>query len=472
MSSSQFLHWFLLPVTLCGVLIGIDVVNWLRGRLDTFDPVGILGLLGFYFFFLAPLLHLSMNYWLDYVSYPHDWRDWLGGMAGLNALGLMVYQVSRYFFGLSWPKRPPFRKVSWEIDWSRFKVIITLALIFTALLQSWVYAQFGGISGYIALSTDPNSYVDQPMQNWGWIFMISESFPILAMMTFAVYNRRKGISISWITIGPVLLIFFALLIYFGGLRGSRANTVWGLFWGVGIIHFWIKPITKKVIGVGCIFLVLFMYFYGFFKGAGLNGLNAFTDEAARAELEQKTDRDLNATLLSDLERSDVQAFMLYRISLPDSDYSYAWGRTYVAAVSILIPRSIFPDRPPLKVKEGTELLFGKNTYEPGIFDSSKVYGLAGEAMLNFGPLAVPPIFLVLALVVAQVRRLIFRWRNGDSRSLLLPLLVNMCFVILVNDLDNDIFNFIKGSSVPLLILILTSNRHNYQSGTSSCSLAE
>src|ERR1700723_1762590 len=32
------IHWFVIPAMVCGVLIGVDVIRWLRGRLDFFDP--------------------------------------------------------------------------------------------------------------------------------------------------------------------------------------------------------------------------------------------------------------------------------------------------------------------------------------------------------------------------------------------------------------------------------------------------
>ena len=45
------LHWFLLPVWGCGILIGADAVAWFRGQLDTFDIKGLIGVFGFHFFF-------------------------------------------------------------------------------------------------------------------------------------------------------------------------------------------------------------------------------------------------------------------------------------------------------------------------------------------------------------------------------------------------------------------------------------
>jgi hypothetical protein len=452
-TSDQFLHWFVVPVLFCGILIGMDAVDWFRGRLDIFDPIGILGALGFHLFFLSPLLHVHWDYWMRYVIPPPDWRGWLGGMAFLNLLGLLAYRAFRGGSIGNALKQP--RKMMWRLDRQRFFVIMSGALLVTGLLQIWVYARFGGILGYIQAATNLEN--PDAMRGMGWIFMISESFPILALMAFAVYAGRKESYKSWSVIVFLLLVYFILKMLFGGLRGSRSNTIWGLFWAVGIVHFWLRPISKKLIFVGCISLVLFMYFYGFFKGGGLDALQAFEGAKARIELEERTGRGLEGTLVADLGRSDVQAFLLYRLSRPECDYEYAWGRTYFAAVSILIPRSIV-DRPPSKTKEGTEAQYGLGSYIPGVFESSRVYGLTGETMLNFGPIAVPFAFLIFGLVVRGIRRFMMTLEPTDSRLMLLPFLVNLCFVILVGDSDNILFFLIKNGAVPFMVLALSSMR--------------
>src|SRR6185369_2098228 len=88
-------HWFLVPVFICGVLIGSDAMGLVTGTRDIFDPVGMIGLPGLHFFFLAPLLHIYWGYWIDDVNGPPDWRVWLGLMALLNAVGLLFYRWVR-----------------------------------------------------------------------------------------------------------------------------------------------------------------------------------------------------------------------------------------------------------------------------------------------------------------------------------------------------------------------------------------
>ncbi len=57
-------HWFIIPVFFSGVIITLDMVDWFRGRFNVFDPVGLLGVFGFHFFFMAPLLHVVWDWWM------------------------------------------------------------------------------------------------------------------------------------------------------------------------------------------------------------------------------------------------------------------------------------------------------------------------------------------------------------------------------------------------------------------------
>ena len=63
LTSDRVAHWFVIPVVICGVLIGTDGIDWLRGRRDIFDPVGIVGLLGIHVFFLAPAHSTQPGVW-------------------------------------------------------------------------------------------------------------------------------------------------------------------------------------------------------------------------------------------------------------------------------------------------------------------------------------------------------------------------------------------------------------------------
>src|SRR5262249_40167274 len=160
------------------------------------------------------------------------------------------------------------------------------------------------------------------MPGMGPVYMVSESFPVVALMAYAVFAQRRPWCRSWAALVPVLCVFFLLAMLFGGLRGQRSNTVWNLFWAAGIVHLWIRPVPVKLVARGGIFLVAFMWAYGLYKGAGLGAVQALESAEAAETLAAKTDRTLDGTILGDFGRSDVHAFLLYRLTRPDSDYQY------------------------------------------------------------------------------------------------------------------------------------------------------
>jgi len=452
-SSSQFSHWFIIPVTLCGIVIGTDAVDWLRGRLNLFDPVGVVGLFGLHLFFLAPLLHVAWDHQLLYLPALEEWRPWLGHMALLNFVGLLFYRLSRNVF------RPRTTKHNvWLVNQKAISAVLLVAMGLTAALQILVYARFGGVAGYISTFEETVGGDNPGFTGLGTLFAIAESFPLLLMIAYALVARERPRWRSWGVIIAVLAIFFVTRIFFGGFRGSRSNTIFAMIWAVGVIHLIIRPAPRRFIFVGLILALIFMYVFGFYKNVGLDAFQILQDPGRAAELEQTTNRTFQVTLLSDLARTDIQAYVLQRLSRPSSDYQYPYGISYVGGLLTPIPDAIFPLQILTKVDLGTRALYGLQVYRSGSQRSSRNFGLAGEALLNFGPLAIPFSFIGLGFVVSVVRRWLLSWAPEDSRRLLLPLLILCCLVLIINDSDNVSVFLLKQGLVPFVVVWLGSRR--------------
>ncbi len=450
-------HWFVLPVLLCGIIVGVDAVEWARGRMDVFDPVGLLGTFGLHFFFMSPLMQVSNDFWvsswLPITSALPDWRPWVGMMAILNACGLIAYQ-----FVMRTVSRRPAQRVAhrqYRLDHNSFPIILAAAAALAACLQLWIYYRFGGVVGYVTAVEELKS---EAFAGWGRICLISESLPLLLVMGFAIYGRRNPLARSWVVLAVLGIAFLLLTLLCSGLRGCRSNTIWTLFWAVGLIHFWVRPISKKVVCAGLIFLMLFMYGYGFYKWGGRAGVASMMDSSARAEWVNETNRSAMRTLTFDMGRCGVQSYVLYHL-VNSNDYEYALGRTYFGAVSLVIPKAVWQDRPPNKRREGTELFFGRGSHVPHEFEITWIYGLAGETMLNFGPFAVPFAFIVLGAVTGFTRRLLYSVEAGDVRVLFLPFLVSICFITLAWDLDNVIVFTMKNGAFAATIVLLGTKVH-------------
>ena len=79
-----------------------------------------------------------------------------------------------------------------------------LCIAVSAAMQIWVYRQMGGIAGYMdARLNNPTAFI-----GLGWVFMISESAPILAAFFIIVKLRRR--KINWALVGGALLALFML----------------------------------------------------------------------------------------------------------------------------------------------------------------------------------------------------------------------------------------------------------------------
>lgn len=444
----QMIHWFLLPLILCGVLIGIDAIEWFRGRMDSFDPVGLVGLFGFHFFFIAPLLIALWDYQMAFLIPLDDWRPWLGGMALFNSAGLTIYRISR-----SWIKiEPNFGQRRIRIpDYQRMNIVLYFALAFTGAMQLSVISRFGGLSGYI------NQYETIGFDGFGVFFAFSESFPFLLLIGLVLSARQHQNRKSWLAVGIYLLVFFLLRFFiFGGLRGSRSNTIFAMIWAVGVIHLWVRPISRQILSAGVIIGFLFLYLMGFYKALGSEFGSAITNPDRIFQLENETNRTIRVAIISDLSRADVQAYILHNLSVKYPDFDYAWGRTYLAGYTIIIPGFIWENKPPPIEKEGTDALWGPGVYQPGVIVASRVYGLMTEAMLNFGIYIAPLIFVSLGILVGFVRRWHYNLHPDDIFRLWMPFLILFCVTYIVSNSDNNAVFFALRTLMPGLVLLAGS----------------
>lgn len=442
-------HWFILPAMACGILVGVDIVRWLRGRLELFDPRTIIAGLAFYGFFVAPILHVIWDRFGvgDEMVMFGDWRPWLGGMAALNALGLLAYRAAHnQAFSRAAPSR-----TGWRINRRRFYPVFAFALALSIAGVFTYLWQLGGISGVVdAYEKNQEAFVGK-----GWLLVFAWPLAVLSFI-IVVYlwtdgsrKDRYRLSTGMLLMSVAGIVHFALL----GWYGSRCATVWALFWMAGIIHYRFRKLPAKMMAIGLIFLITFMYFYGFYKEQKRDSLEVLRSPAMWFEPGGYS-RDLKYLLLGDLARADSNAFILHNLVKDPGDYDYRWGLTYVGGLAILIPTEIWRDRPYFKVDAGTEAQFGK----AASWASSRVYGLSGEALLNFGPLGVICIFALFGTILGWYRKKLASWDRADARMYLAPFFALMFLVALISDSDNLVFAGVTQGALVTTAIFLASDR--------------
>jgi len=446
---SSVAHWFLIPVMACGVLAGVDVVRWLRGRLDLFDPRTIIACLAFYGLFVAPILNVAWDRFgagYDLLLWG-DWRPWLGSMAMLDAAGLVAYRVAHnWVFAATKPS--PTR---WEINSKRFYPVFAAALIVSAAGVTAYLWQLGGILGEVeAYEGNQAAFAGK-----GWLVMLAWPLAILSftvlVFTWTEYQKkiRHGLTIGLLLLSIAGIGHFVLM----GWHGSRSSTIWAVFWMAGIVHYYFHKISPRVMAPGVVVMIAFLYFYGFYKERGRAGLEVLNSPSTWLE-PKGYQRDLKGLLLGDLARADTTAFILHNLVKDPGDYNYRWGLTYVGALAILIPKTLWPDRPEFKTEAGTEAQLGKSTP----WRSARVYGLAGEAMLNFGPAGVVPAFALYGGLLGWYRRKFKGWGASDARMFLAPFWATLFASAFVGDSDNLVFAAMTHGAIVTTAILAVSKR--------------
>jgi hypothetical protein len=437
-ASKPVIHWFLLPVIACGILSGVDIVRWLRGRLDLFDPKVIIAFLSFYGCFITPMLHVIWDRFGVNNDLPlwGDWRPWLGAMAALNTASLLIYRIAHnYAFNRTRPST-----LRWEIDRKKFHFCFSAALVCSV---AGVYAFFSGLDGISGMVKSFEENL-QAYTGKGWLLVFAWPLAVLCFIVIVyLWTNRKQHHRRPATIGILLVGTFGVCQFIlMGWYGSRSATIWALFWMAGIIHYRIDRLSRKMVAIGIILLIAFMYFYGFYKEQGRTGFGVI--DAPSTWLQPKGyKRDIKFLLLEDLARADVNAYILYNLIKFPTDYQYRWGLTYAGAPLFLVPRNFWPNRPNYKTDAGTEATLGKSSS----YYSTRVYGITGEALLNFGPWGVLPMFALYGAGLGWYRKKLKSWDGSDARMFLAPLLTILFASVFVSDSDNILYLFVVDGSL-------------------------
>ncbi|MFY1698672.1 hypothetical protein [Solwaraspora sp. WMMA2101] len=443
-------HWFLIPVTVCGVLIGVDAVEWLLRRRDVFDPQAILGLFGLHFYYLAPILHVTLDFWppLLFPSTP-DWRAALGAMALLNAVGLAGYRAI--------VSAPAGRRAEVKVqrhggmrflsfDEGRFQRFAVTAVAVGLLAFAALVTLLGGPAGFLTAMTQDR----QALAGLGWLLLLSESFPLLLFCLVAV--RWRGVLRQRTGLVVVLLVGLVVVQFaVSGLRGSRSSVLWPLVLGLVLIHLVVVPITRKAFFASAAVVVVFVYGYGLYKGAGVEVMDIAKGIRTVEEVSETTGRGLPMVLLGDFGRADIQALLLDRERTDAAGWSL--GSTYLAAPLSLVPGTLGDADLRDKSQVGTNALYGPGVYESGL-RSERVFGITGEATLNFGPAGALASFAVLGLFLRFARRY-HRWARRSSQltpKLLCVPLGAVTVILVTADLDN-ILAFYVGEVLPLTVVV-------------------
>ena len=348
-------HWMVIPLSIAGVLVGVDVIEWISGRLDIFQPRAVVALLGFHLCYLGPMLHVTLDYWPRFVAPADDWRESLGILGAVNAIGILLY---RFIISLRRPQRV--QRPGRELDVRRFLTITTAAVAIGLLALGLMVTQFGGLLRYVQVLAGQREL----LAGRGWLLLLAESWPMLLFIAVTLLARKK---LRASNVATIALIIGFLIVQFtvSGLRGSRAETVWPTAIALAFVHLAITRISRRVIIAALLILTGFSYAYGFYKTAGAQVLDLANQRTTLQMMSAQTGRSFTLLVLEDYGRAGTQALVVDRLS---RGAELSWGATYLGDVARLAPDMLIPTPSNDKVAAGTELLHADGVQNSEIAD--------------------------------------------------------------------------------------------------------
>ena len=96
--------------------------------------------------------------------------------------------------------------------------------------------------------------------------------------------------------------------------------------------------------------------------------------------------------------------------------------------------------------------------ETGDVHNSRIFGIIGEGILNFGIWSFIFVFIVFAIIIKKMRMLILSIPIDDARFYIVPILIIVSILFLGSDFDNMLLTVVKRLVVPYFVLFVITRK--------------
>lgn len=436
---------FAISLAACALAVEFFVRNLVRSL-----PKNILILPSIIFvwvyFILVPAMNIGFDTYVDervFISSPVDAMTFLNIV---NAVLLCIAALGTRLLRLPYAAaHPPARSIP-----SGMLAALTM-LVFVSVAYG-IYT--------IYLSASVLKDVNGQLQFSGSIYqyLIIESGPLAFCWLVTLYflsRGRRPEPFEALAIGAVQIF---LILALSSSRGSRVAIISQLLICAQIYNFYVFRFRLRHYLVGGIALAAFLQVYAYYKYGGINVLNDYVSGRSSSATVERYNNPVTF-VVGDIGRADIQAPLITRYMAGAFTPNY-FGETYLSGMSLLLPKDLRPDflRPKIQIGADAQLDRGGLAQDytgvvlmDGNFVSSRIYGLLGEALLNFGWIGPPFAFLLFGILSRAALLRATNFQTWD-RLLTTPFFAALPIYMLFYDFDNLIVQTITVWTVPALVL--------------------
>lgn len=441
--------YFFLQFNLCFILIENLISKSISYKSTFFSPIPITCIILLFSLILAPIVSLGEGVYLFLAPRDINWEMSLFKLSFFYTAAIIIF----YLVSINTLKKYQKEAEIFNdklISKKNFIIVSMFFLAISFISQILIFLKFGGVMGYL------NSWTEDKdsLSGLGIWYMFAEPFPIILLIFLIILIGKDRIlknKYKWIIL--LFIIFFISKLIFGGFRGSRSNTIWGLFWFAGIVHIYLFRLKMIHYVIGLIFIISFMSLYSIYK---TYGVNSFSGDYSIEDTNRYNANPIVEIYLGDFSRATVNAFQIAQVE-DIKTYEYKFGQTYFYTLTMIFPFTKDYYRGHNKNTAGYEIMTN-NKIKPNFdyYHNSRVFGFYGEGVLNFGPFFAIFLFGFLGYLIARLDNFSRFYLYNKVYIFIIPFLGNVSFVILMADSDNVIFFLFKNGLLVLIYLMILS----------------
>ena len=390
-----------------------------------------------FYFVAAPLLHIAFNVFVELpVSSKEISLAWLNVIhaVGLTAASMGAVVASR--------RKTVIQPAHSQVNWRGVRTASILGAIAGGLTFLWLWQTYGA-----ALLVD-RSEVDSQNSASIFTYMLVESVPLLCGWAYIAHTKINPKKRGALSFFVALLSISLVAVVFSGTRGSRVAVIFQIVAFLLLYHKLVSNIRMRQVFVFIVMFGVFNNFYAIYKYDGMNAVLEYMSTGEKPDVVEKYS-GTGQVLLQDLGRSDVAAVVFDRVR-SDEYVAPNFPHTYLAGVQLLLPQPLRSEALLPKTVLGASAQYSVPAEKN--FSSTRIYGPAAEAALNFGLWFVVPVFFLLGYVHKFCLNAALTSQSG-TKVLFYPLFVLFPIFMVFYDFDNIVFSIVKSWAIPLIVYL-------------------
>lgn len=429
---SQFRVPSVIFITLTACFIIPTIALVFLGYRDTFDPWSLTCYMGLMLFVVSPLLHL---FYRDpgLPTLPYHFEPLLRVVAWSSVPIIpLLYMGHRVALRNFQPLLKPYRRAN---PVKMLPIGLVMAVVGTiSFIVYYAYMQeviMTGIGGRLIILTA------------GSVLILADGAILgVLLIVYALMLRNLGLAKKLRILDTVLIVIVcALVIVANVYRGSRAKMLLMFAWAACLYNQFVRRISLVMIIVAWIILMPLMTIYKVSKVSDFTDLGELiTNPEYRASQTERYKASSTHTLIANLGRSYI--WMLYLQELkPGGNIDRQWGKTYVAALLMGIPRWLYPTKPRGIVNVTVDAQYGRGKAKATPGSAAMVAGIWAEGYANFGFLGIWAAAFIYGLVIGYAKRFFARREPSNIFHFMFFIAASMGPYLLLSDLRGVIWNF-------------------------------